>query len=48
ADGQSEHMIQTLEVIMRARVIDFGGSYHLKLSIEGNVGRLFYGQRLGE
>ncbi|GJS47361.1 putative reverse transcriptase domain-containing protein [Tanacetum coccineum] len=29
ADGQSEGMIQTLEDIMRACVIDFGGSYHL-------------------
>ncbi|GJS58114.1 hypothetical protein Tco_0652898 [Tanacetum coccineum] len=28
ADGQSERMIQTLEDIMRACVIDFGGSYH--------------------
>ncbi|GKB26451.1 putative reverse transcriptase domain-containing protein, partial [Tanacetum coccineum] len=29
ADRQSEHMIQTLEDIMRACVIDFGGSYQL-------------------
>ncbi|GJY71527.1 putative reverse transcriptase domain-containing protein [Tanacetum coccineum] len=28
ADGQSEHMIQTLDDMMRALVIDFGGSYH--------------------
>ncbi|GJY73717.1 reverse transcriptase domain-containing protein [Tanacetum coccineum] len=28
ADGQSERMIQTLENIIRACVIDFGGSYH--------------------
>ncbi|GJS91199.1 putative reverse transcriptase domain-containing protein [Tanacetum coccineum] len=28
ADGQSECMIQTLEDIMRACVINFGGSYH--------------------
>ncbi|GJS73773.1 putative reverse transcriptase domain-containing protein [Tanacetum coccineum] len=31
ADGQSERMIQTLEDIMRAFVIDFGGSYHLSI-----------------
>ncbi|GJW48126.1 putative reverse transcriptase domain-containing protein [Tanacetum coccineum] len=31
ADGQSEHMIQTLEDIMRACVIDFGGSYYLSI-----------------
>ncbi|GJW80926.1 ribonuclease H-like domain-containing protein [Tanacetum coccineum] len=31
ADGQSERMIQTLEDIMRACVIDFGGSYHLSI-----------------
>ncbi|GJS24547.1 hypothetical protein Tco_0453179 [Tanacetum coccineum] len=44
---------RTLEDIMRACVIDFGGSYHLsircapfKACMEGNVGRLFYGQRL--
>ncbi|GKE65507.1 putative reverse transcriptase domain-containing protein [Tanacetum coccineum] len=30
-DGQSERMIQTLEDIMRACVIDFGGSYHLSI-----------------
>ncbi|GKC93480.1 hypothetical protein Tco_1158922 [Tanacetum coccineum] len=30
-DGQSEHMSQNLEVIMRARVIDFGSSYHLSI-----------------
>ncbi|GKB99507.1 putative reverse transcriptase domain-containing protein, partial [Tanacetum coccineum] len=29
ADRQSKRMIQTLEDIMRACVIDFGGSYHL-------------------
>ncbi|GKE33601.1 putative reverse transcriptase domain-containing protein, partial [Tanacetum coccineum] len=29
ADGQSESMIQNLEDIIRACVIDFGGSYHL-------------------
>nr|GEW49127.1 putative reverse transcriptase domain-containing protein [Tanacetum cinerariifolium] len=28
ADGQSERMIQTLEDIMKACVINFGGSYH--------------------
>ncbi|GJV48489.1 putative reverse transcriptase domain-containing protein [Tanacetum coccineum] len=31
ADGRSERMIQTLEDIMRACVIDFGGSYQLGL-----------------
>ncbi|GJX67208.1 putative reverse transcriptase domain-containing protein [Tanacetum coccineum] len=31
ADGQSKRMIQTLEDIMRACVIDFGGSYHLSI-----------------
>ncbi|GJS08596.1 hypothetical protein Tco_0365392 [Tanacetum coccineum] len=31
ADGQSEHMIQTLEDIMRACVINFGGRYHLRI-----------------
>ncbi|GJY33064.1 putative reverse transcriptase domain-containing protein [Tanacetum coccineum] len=31
SDGQSERMIQTLEDIMRACVIDFGGSYHLTI-----------------
>ncbi|GJW10531.1 putative reverse transcriptase domain-containing protein [Tanacetum coccineum] len=30
-DGQSERMIQTLEDIMRACVIDFGGSYHSRI-----------------
>ncbi|GJV72217.1 hypothetical protein Tco_1492212, partial [Tanacetum coccineum] len=30
-DGQSESMIQTLEDIMRACDIDFGGSYHLSI-----------------
>ncbi|GJV13704.1 putative reverse transcriptase domain-containing protein [Tanacetum coccineum] len=30
-DEQSERMIQTLEDIMRACVIDFGGSYHLSI-----------------
>ncbi|GJY25443.1 putative reverse transcriptase domain-containing protein [Tanacetum coccineum] len=30
-DGQSKRMIQTLEDIMRACVIDFGGSYHLSI-----------------
>ncbi|GKA16545.1 putative reverse transcriptase domain-containing protein [Tanacetum coccineum] len=30
-DGQSEHMIQTLEDIMRACVIDFGGSYQMSI-----------------
>ncbi|GJT76054.1 putative reverse transcriptase domain-containing protein [Tanacetum coccineum] len=30
-DRQSERMIQTLEDIMRACVIDFGGSYHLSI-----------------
>ncbi|GKD04417.1 putative reverse transcriptase domain-containing protein [Tanacetum coccineum] len=31
ADGQSERMIQTLEDILRACVINFGGSYHLSI-----------------
>ncbi|GJX59659.1 putative reverse transcriptase domain-containing protein [Tanacetum coccineum] len=31
ADGQSERMIQNLEDIMRACVIDLGGSYHLSI-----------------
>ncbi|GJZ91711.1 putative reverse transcriptase domain-containing protein [Tanacetum coccineum] len=31
ADGQSERIIQTLEDIMRACVIDFGGSYQLSI-----------------
>ncbi|GKB70085.1 putative reverse transcriptase domain-containing protein [Tanacetum coccineum] len=31
ADGQSKRKIQTLEDIMRACVIDFGGSYHLSI-----------------
>ncbi|GJR30190.1 putative reverse transcriptase domain-containing protein [Tanacetum coccineum] len=31
ADRQSERVIQTLEYIMRACVIDFGGSYHLSI-----------------
>ncbi|GJY44273.1 putative reverse transcriptase domain-containing protein [Tanacetum coccineum] len=31
ADGQSESMVQTLEDIMRECVIDFGGSYHLRI-----------------
>ncbi|GKF30551.1 putative reverse transcriptase domain-containing protein, partial [Tanacetum coccineum] len=31
ADGQSERMIQTLEDIMRAFVIDFGGRYPLSI-----------------
>ncbi|GKE26039.1 hypothetical protein Tco_1441423, partial [Tanacetum coccineum] len=31
SDGQSESMIQTLEDIMRACVIDIGGSYHLSI-----------------
>ncbi|GJV23942.1 putative reverse transcriptase domain-containing protein [Tanacetum coccineum] len=31
ADGQSERMIQTLEDIMRACVVDFGGSYQLSI-----------------
>ncbi|GKE58300.1 hypothetical protein Tco_1497485, partial [Tanacetum coccineum] len=31
ADGQSERVIQTLEDIIRASVIDFGGSYHLSI-----------------
>ncbi|GJS65150.1 putative reverse transcriptase domain-containing protein [Tanacetum coccineum] len=31
ANGQGERMIQTLEDIIRARVIDFGGSYHLSI-----------------
>ncbi|GJX22561.1 putative reverse transcriptase domain-containing protein [Tanacetum coccineum] len=31
ADGKSERMIKTLEDIMRACAIDFGGSYHLSI-----------------
>ncbi|GJZ67521.1 hypothetical protein Tco_0630761 [Tanacetum coccineum] len=31
ADGQSERMIQTLEDIMRACVVNFGGSYQLSI-----------------
>ncbi|GKE11657.1 putative reverse transcriptase domain-containing protein [Tanacetum coccineum] len=31
ADGQSERMIRTLEDIMSACVINFGGSYHLSI-----------------
>ncbi|GJT33264.1 putative reverse transcriptase domain-containing protein [Tanacetum coccineum] len=32
-DGQSEHMIQTLEDMLRAYVIDFGGSWDVHLSL---------------
>ncbi|GKA00388.1 putative reverse transcriptase domain-containing protein [Tanacetum coccineum] len=32
-DGQSEHTIQTLEDILRAYVIDFGGSRHVHLPL---------------
>ncbi|GJW69048.1 hypothetical protein Tco_0123472 [Tanacetum coccineum] len=42
ADKQSERMIQTLEDIIRACVIDFGGSYHLSIrcaSFEALYGR---------
>nr|GEZ97630.1 putative reverse transcriptase domain-containing protein [Tanacetum cinerariifolium] len=35
ADGQSKHMIQTLEDIMKECVIDFGGSYHLSIRLTG-------------
>ncbi|GJT72398.1 hypothetical protein Tco_1031684 [Tanacetum coccineum] len=41
-DGQSERMIHTLEDIIRACVIDFGGSYHLRIrcaSFEALYGR---------
>ncbi|GKF82918.1 putative reverse transcriptase domain-containing protein, partial [Tanacetum coccineum] len=30
-DGQSERTIQTLEDMLRACVIDFGGSYHMSI-----------------
>ncbi|GKA65920.1 putative reverse transcriptase domain-containing protein [Tanacetum coccineum] len=43
ADGQSERMIQTLEDIMRACVIDFGGSY--QLSIWGAPFEALYGRK---
>ncbi|GKE24954.1 putative reverse transcriptase domain-containing protein [Tanacetum coccineum] len=52
-DGQSERMIQTLEDIMRACVIDFGGSYHLSIrcaplkhSMEGNIAEFEIGDRV--
>ncbi|GKB05019.1 hypothetical protein Tco_0833214 [Tanacetum coccineum] len=52
-DGQSVRMIQTLEDIMRACVIDFGGSYHLSIrsaplkhSMEGNVAEFEIGDRV--
>ncbi|GJW64622.1 putative reverse transcriptase domain-containing protein [Tanacetum coccineum] len=32
-DGQSEHIIQTLEVMLRACVMDFGGSWDTHLSL---------------
>ncbi|GJR66743.1 putative reverse transcriptase domain-containing protein [Tanacetum coccineum] len=32
-DGQSEHTIQTLEDMLRACVIDFGGSWDVQLSL---------------
>ncbi|GKB87519.1 putative nucleotidyltransferase, ribonuclease H, partial [Tanacetum coccineum] len=34
-DGQSEHTIQTLEDMLRACVIDFGGSWDVQLSLAG-------------
>ncbi|GKA48551.1 reverse transcriptase domain-containing protein [Tanacetum coccineum] len=33
-DGQSEHPIQTLEDMLRACVIDFGGSWNIHLSLD--------------
>ncbi|GKB83917.1 putative reverse transcriptase domain-containing protein [Tanacetum coccineum] len=42
-DGQSERTIQTLEVIIRAF-----GVLRLKRCMEENVGRQFYGLRLGK
>nr|GEV67004.1 hypothetical protein [Tanacetum cinerariifolium] len=33
-DGQSEHMIQTLEDMLKACVIDFGGSWDVHLSLD--------------
>ncbi|GJY86739.1 putative reverse transcriptase domain-containing protein, partial [Tanacetum coccineum] len=45
-DGQSERTIQTLEDMLRACVIDFGGSWDH--CMEGNVGRLFYGLKIRE
>nr|GEX54781.1 hypothetical protein [Tanacetum cinerariifolium] len=32
-DGQSERTIQTLKDMLRARVLDFGGSWHVKLPL---------------
>ncbi|GJS35345.1 putative reverse transcriptase domain-containing protein [Tanacetum coccineum] len=43
-DGQSEHTIQTLEDMLRAYVIDFGGNWDVHLP----VGRPFCGLRFGE
>ncbi|GJZ03879.1 hypothetical protein Tco_0537154 [Tanacetum coccineum] len=43
-DGKSKRMIQTLEDIMRAYVIDFGGSY--KLSIRCAPFEALYGRKL--
>ncbi|GKB09520.1 putative reverse transcriptase domain-containing protein, partial [Tanacetum coccineum] len=43
ANRQSEGMIQTLEDIMRACVIDFGGSYHL--SIQCAPFKALYGRK---
>ncbi|GKE55467.1 putative reverse transcriptase domain-containing protein [Tanacetum coccineum] len=34
-DGQSEHTIQTLEDMLRACVIDFGGSWNIHLRLAG-------------
>ncbi|GJW39469.1 hypothetical protein Tco_0065314 [Tanacetum coccineum] len=53
SDGQSERMIQTLEDIMRAYVIDFGGRYHLRIRcapfealLRKKCRPLFYGQKI--
>ncbi|GJT73661.1 putative reverse transcriptase domain-containing protein [Tanacetum coccineum] len=43
-DGQSERIIQTLEDMLRACVIDFGSSW--RHCMEGNVGRPSYGLKL--
>ncbi|GKG54544.1 hypothetical protein Tco_0560199, partial [Tanacetum coccineum] len=43
ADGKSKCMIQTLEDIMRACVIDFGGSYHL--NIRWDLFEALYGRK---
>ncbi|GKD49435.1 putative reverse transcriptase domain-containing protein, partial [Tanacetum coccineum] len=44
ADGQSKRMIQTLEDIIRACVINFGGSYHL--SIRCAPFKALYGRKM--